>query len=177
MAPTAPVCCLDSTPIFTFSNVVNALNIREVWKVLATPSRFTLYGLRPITLIACPFAGVKSIEPSCGVYTPVRQLNNEVLPAPFGPMIDRISPRRKLSDTSLRLVTPPNLRVTCWIENTRSSACSGATSGIRSVIASPGLCSRARQGTTFRKRTAVSLPLTCCVRGRPDFPHVLRPPR
>ena len=38
----APVCCLDSTPIFTFSNVVNALNIREVWKVLATPSRFTL---------------------------------------------------------------------------------------------------------------------------------------
>ena len=42
MAPTGPVCCLDSTPIFTFSNVVNALNIREVWKVLATPSRFTL---------------------------------------------------------------------------------------------------------------------------------------
>src|ERR1039457_742277 len=82
-----------------------------------------------------------------------------------------------LSDTSLRLVTPPNLRVTCWIENTRSSACSGATSGIRSVIASPGLCSRARQGTTFRRRTAVSLPLTCCVRGRPDFPHDLRPPR
>ena len=37
-----PVCCLDSTPIFTFSNVVKALNIREVWNVLATPSRFTL---------------------------------------------------------------------------------------------------------------------------------------
>ena len=42
MAPTGPVCCLDSTPIFTFSKVVNALNIREVWNVLATPSRFTL---------------------------------------------------------------------------------------------------------------------------------------
>ena len=42
MAPIGPVCCLDSTPIFTFSNVVSALNMREVWKVLATPSRLTL---------------------------------------------------------------------------------------------------------------------------------------
>ena len=47
MAPIGPVCCLDSTPIFTFSKVVRALNIREVWNVRATPEAVHLVGLPP----------------------------------------------------------------------------------------------------------------------------------
>src|SRR5882672_1481596 len=35
-------------------------------------------------------------------------LSSEVLPAPFGPMIDRISPRRTMTETSSTARTPPN---------------------------------------------------------------------
>ena len=35
-------------------------------------------------------------------------LSIEVLPAPFGPMMARISPLRMSNDTSLMALTPPN---------------------------------------------------------------------
>ncbi len=140
MAPMGPVCWRDSTPIFTFSKAVSALKSLVVWNVRAMPSRFTRWGLvltarhpihhpgtmppgskaratrgsdlRPTTAEAWPWRLRKVIVPSWGLYTPVRQLKSEVLPAPLGPMTASTSPRRWLRVTSDRHVSPPKLRVT-----------------------------------------------------------------
>ena len=91
MAPIGPVCCRDSTPIFTFSNAVKALNSRLVWNVRAMPSLIHAVRLAPDDGLVRPIGGLEVIDPFCGVYTPVRQLKSDVLPAPFGPMTERIS--------------------------------------------------------------------------------------
>src|SRR5262245_12193788 len=53
----------------------------------------------------------KTMRPDEGGMTPVRQLKNVDLPAPLGPMIARISPRRTAMETRLTAVRPPNCRV------------------------------------------------------------------
>src|SRR5665213_1906126 len=93
MAATGPDFCRVSTPTLTFSNAVNAGNSRMFWKVRATPRWLTLCVGMPSTLTGgSPTRPDSMIEPSCGVYTPVSELNSDVLPAPFGPMTARISP-------------------------------------------------------------------------------------
>src|SRR5690349_3728166 len=47
------------------------------------------------------------IRPDDGRSTPVRQLKKVLLPAPFGPMTARISPRCTAKLTLLRAVRPP----------------------------------------------------------------------
>src|SRR5215831_9184623 len=85
----------------------------------------------PMTLVGgSPGRPDTTIRPSCGVYTPVSELNRDVLPAPFGPMMARISPRTMRIETSLRLTTPPNRNVTCSMSKTTSSA---PTSGLVNV--------------------------------------------
>src|SRR5215467_11167902 len=51
---------------------------------------------------------------------------SEVLPAPLGPMIDRMAPRGTSSDTSCTAVTPPNFfdtpATTSWLSPCSASA-------------------------------------------------------
>src|SRR2546430_2722447 len=54
----------------------------------------------------------KVIEPRWGWYTPFKTFKSELLPAPLGPMIAQISPRRTSRLTPERAVTPPKESVT-----------------------------------------------------------------
>ena len=114
IAASGPDFCRVSIPTLTFSSAVSAGNSRMFWKVRATPRWLITCVFLPMTLTAA-IAGPPGqvMRPSCGVYTPVSELNSDVLPAPLGPMIARISPRYIRTDTSLRLTTPPKRRVTC----------------------------------------------------------------
>jgi hypothetical protein len=53
----------------------------------------------------------KTIRPLVGRITPVSELKNVDLPAPFGPMIPRISPRGTAMLTLLTAAKPPNRTV------------------------------------------------------------------
>src|SRR5713101_6492022 len=53
----------------------------------------------------------KTMRPAVGRSTPVRQLNKVLLPAPFGPMMARISPGGTEKLTSLSAVSPPKRTV------------------------------------------------------------------
>src|SRR5262245_13381738 len=53
-------------------------------------------------------ASSKTMRPAVGRRTPVRQLKNVDFPAPLGPMMARISPRRTATDTLLSAASPPN---------------------------------------------------------------------
>ena len=57
------------------------------WNVLATPIVAIRCGGRPTML-----SPSRLIEPESGLYTPVIALKTVVLPAPFGPMSETISP-------------------------------------------------------------------------------------
>jgi hypothetical protein len=48
------------------------------------------------------------------------QFSIEVLPAPFGPMMARISPLRMSKDTSVRAFTPPKRKETPSTERSTS---------------------------------------------------------
>ena len=58
-----------------------------VWNVRAMPSLVIWFGVSPTML-----SPRKTTLPSSGVYRPVITLNTVLLPAPFGPMMLRISP-------------------------------------------------------------------------------------
>src|SRR3954470_17559198 len=47
------------------------------------------------------------ISPCCGRYTPLITFSIELLPAPLGPMIARISCSRTLKEISVSALTPP----------------------------------------------------------------------
>ena len=51
------------------------------------------------------------MHPEVGHKTPVRQLNKVLLPAPFGPMMARISSRRTSKLTPLSATKPPKRTV------------------------------------------------------------------
>ena len=53
----------------------------------------------------------KVIEPSVGVYTPLMQLSIDDLPAPLGPMMERISCSFTLNEMSVSAFTPPKRRL------------------------------------------------------------------
>src|SRR6267143_1640815 len=72
------------------------------WKVRAIPCRAASWGstlrfLRPL----------KATVPRCGWYTPLMTLSIEDLPAPFGPMMARISCSRTSNETPCKATTPP----------------------------------------------------------------------
>src|SRR5437763_9438795 len=66
--------------------------------------------------------------PASGSSMPLTQLKSVVLPAPFGPMSPRISPRLTTNDTSSRARTPPKCTET-WA--TSSSGISGDLDRVR----------------------------------------------
>src|SRR5262249_39861090 len=53
----------------------------------------------------------RTIRPAVGRSTPVKQLKNVDLPAPFGPMTARTSPGATAIDTRFSAVRPPNCTV------------------------------------------------------------------
>ena len=57
------------------------------------------------------FSPLRMMRPAVGRMTPVRQLKNVLLPAPFGPMIARISPRATSKSTPLSAARPPKRTV------------------------------------------------------------------
>ena len=61
-----------------------------------------------------------------GRRTPVRQLKKVLLPAPFGPMIARISPRATAKLTLLSAVSPPKRIVRSDVRNSVAAAPSWA---------------------------------------------------
>src|SRR5258707_209022 len=61
------------------------------------------------------FSPLNRIRPEVGRITPVRQLKNVLLPAPFGPMMARISPRSTAKSTPLRAVKPPKRTVSASV--------------------------------------------------------------
>src|SRR5262249_58428027 len=62
------------------------------------------------------------MRPDVAGKTPVRQLKKVLLPAPFGPMIARISSRLTWKLTLLTAVSPPNLRVSASVRSTGTCA-------------------------------------------------------
>ena len=87
----------------TFSPTVRSRKRRMFWKVRATPSRARTWGESPE--IGRPR---RCTSPAVGRQRPVTALKMVVLPAPFGPMIERISPSRTASETPETARMPPN---------------------------------------------------------------------
>src|SRR3954452_14468470 len=155
MAAIAPARCRVSMPIFTFSSAVSAGKSRMFWNVRATPRWLMTWVFLPMTLTAVsPARPMSRMLPCCGVYTPVRELNSDVLPAPFGPMTARIWPRYNRIETSLRLTTPPKRSVTCSTSYTISEVGVpvAALAGRSVVVMSHALRSRHRGHLGTRRR-------------------------
>src|SRR5262245_50242214 len=86
-----------------------------------------------------------TIRPLVGRSTPVRQLKNVLLPAPFGPMMARISPGRTSKLTALSAVKPPKRTVRASVRMIGSSA------PPRSIAGSAATAAPARLGELARR--------------------------
>src|SRR4051794_26238914 len=81
-----------------------------------------------------------TIRPEVGRRTPVRQLKKVLLPAPFGPITARISPRATAKSTLLRAVRPPKRTVSASVRKigsetpTRDPVTGGAASAKGSTV-------------------------------------------
>src|SRR2546428_5504116 len=73
------------------------------WNDRATPSFATRYGASPV--MSRPS---RVIRPRWGRYSPETAFRSEVFPAPFGPMMAKISPRSTSMETPASATTPPN---------------------------------------------------------------------
>ncbi len=82
------------------------LNSARFWKVRATPISATWRLFMWLKVLPR-----KVIDPSDGVYTPLMQLSMELLPAPLGPMMERISCSRTSNEMSVSAFTPPKRRL------------------------------------------------------------------
>jgi hypothetical protein len=72
------------------------------------------------------FSPLNRMRPEVGRSTPVRQLKKVLLPAPFGPMIARISPRRISKSMLSSAVSPPKRTVSCSVRSSEAAAPSRA---------------------------------------------------
>jgi len=77
---------------------------------------------REITLGGWPVMSLplSRMRPEVGRSTPVTQLKNVLLPAPFGPITARISPRRTSRLTLLSAVNPPKRMVSASVRSTEA---------------------------------------------------------
>src|SRR5215831_19597273 len=73
------------------------------------------------------FSPLNTIRPLVGRITPVKELKNVDLPAPFGPMIPRISPRATEMLTLLTAARPPNRTVRASVFRSGLDSVSTAT--------------------------------------------------
>ena len=91
--------------MITLSSTGRREKLRTTWNVRPTPMRQT-------SKVFLPSIGCASsrAEPSSASSTPFSTLNSVVLPAPFGPMMPRISPSATEKLTSLTARSPPKAR-------------------------------------------------------------------
>ena len=86
------VCEITATPMV--SATVIAGKMWTSWNARAMPRRASLTG--PMPAMSSP---LKRTTPLVGRSSPVSTLTSVVLPAPFGPTIDTVSPSATVSDT------------------------------------------------------------------------------
>ena len=89
-------------PILTLSRTLMNLNSCRFWKVLAIRFLATLSDENPVTS-----SPIRYTFPLVGVYIPVHILKNVVFPAPFGPMIPKMSPAITFISTFSTAFRPP----------------------------------------------------------------------
>src|SRR5215468_11072356 len=90
----------------TFSSTLRCGNTLVIWYDLATPRRDTRCCGRPV--ISRPS---NQMRPELGGISPEMRRKKVVLPAPFGPMIERSSPRSTSKSTCVTARRLPKLRV------------------------------------------------------------------
>src|SRR3546814_15852057 len=88
----------------TFSSTDWEPNRARFWNVRAMPSA----AMRCVGISSTLWL-LKWMLPACGWYRRLMQLNNELLPAPLGPITPQIWPWRTLKETSASTWIPPNL--------------------------------------------------------------------
>src|SRR5258708_36765717 len=96
----------------TFSSTVAFGNTLVIWYERAMPFCEMRSGGNPV--MSSPFSNMR---PDVGCKTPVRQLKNVLLPAPFGPITARISSRATAKLTPLSAVNPPKRIVKSSVRN------------------------------------------------------------
>ena len=84
---------------------VKLINTLEVWKVRAIPARAHSCGSRLVVSVS-----PTKICPRDGLRIPLSRLKNEVLPAPFGPIIPKVSFGATSNVIPSRILAPPMLR-------------------------------------------------------------------
>src|SRR2546426_9007203 len=100
----------DWTAIRTFSRTVAPGRMLVIWYERAIAFREMAWGGSPA--MSSP---LNTMRPLVGRSTPVRQLKKVDLPAPFGPMIARISPVGTARDTLLSAASPPKRTVSASV--------------------------------------------------------------
>jgi hypothetical protein len=98
-----------------FKPQTGAWSILEILRHLGDEGR--------VPRIDLPF---QRMSPSWGLYTPFKQLNVDVFPAPFGPMTANSSPASIVNDMSVSAWTPLNDKLTA--SNSSSGAVTTTTS-------------------------------------------------
>src|SRR5947209_20501558 len=96
----------------TFSSAVAFGRMLVIWYERAMPLREMRSGDAPV--MSSPS---NRMCPEEGRNTPVRQLKNVLLPAPFGPIIARTSPGSTAKLTRLSAVRPPKRTVRSSVDN------------------------------------------------------------
>src|SRR5712691_4400821 len=86
------------------------------------------------------FSPLNRIRPPVGRRTPVRQLKKVLLPAPFGPMMARISPRRISKSTLSSAVRPPKRTVSPSVRKMASASPPRPVSGGEAVATDASAC-------------------------------------
>src|SRR5215467_10760440 len=112
----------DWLAIRTFSRTVAPGRMLVIWYERAIALREMACGGRPA--MSSP---LNTIRPLVGRITPVKELKNVDLPAPFGPMIPRISPRATEMLTLLTAARPPNRTVRASVFRSGLDSVSAAT--------------------------------------------------
>ena len=105
----------DCAAMRTFSSVVALGRMLVIWYERAMP--FCEMPSGGSVVMSSP---LNRMRPEVGCNTPVRQLKKVLLPAPFGPMIARISPRLTSKFTLLSAVRPPKRIVSPSVRSTEA---------------------------------------------------------
>src|SRR5215467_3264336 len=121
-----------------------------IWYDLAMPSRAV--SCCGIPVMSAP---LNQMRPEVGTVSPEIKRKKVVLPAPFGPMIERSSPRRTTTSTRSTAIRLPKARVSASV---RSSGASGIEAQIPWAFL---VCQDDRRGVAlcYRPRKMDALPL------------------
>src|SRR5438445_62203 len=117
----------------TFSKTVSAWKMLMIWNERETPDATIWCGRSAVIVVARNRAWPRSAG-----RRPVRTLKSVVLPAPFGPMIERSSPRGTRSDTPSTAASAPKCLARSWASSSTSPAGPAAPAAGTSAGAAAG---------------------------------------